>query len=449
MKKFMLNFGLFALIIDCLAIVGGLVVAYYIRANGGDYLFYWPFHEYMRLVLSFLPLWILLFATQGLYRLRNLPLGFDALGKVITGLLSSWGVLIIFLYLLRTPEAQAFPRLVILYGVLLTFIFITSGRLLLSIYRKLSLGKGRNNIRTVLITKNNTEFIKQLERKENEREVVAVIENDPIAKLNEIRKKHRIDEILLSDTNYDDNTILQILDWAETHYITFGLVPGLLTLRSSRVETATIGRQPIMFFTRTPLEGWGKIFKRLMDVLIVVPTLIILSPVFLIIYLVVILNSKGGAIFKQERIGQDGNAFYVHKFRSMYIDSNKKFGLDWSTDEKKDPRITPVGRFLRSSNLDELPQLWDVLMGIMSLVGPRPEQPKYVKQFSCEIPDYLRRHNVKSGLTGWAQINGLRGDTSISERVKYDIYYIENWSLIFDIRIILGTFTYLLKKMSA
>ena len=137
----------------------------------------------------------------------------------------------------------------------------------------------------------------------------------------------------------------------------------------------------------------------------------------------------------------------MHKFRSMYVDADqrfKEFGA-WSTDEAKDPRITPVGRAIRKTMIDELPQLWDVFVGKMSIVGPRPEQPKYVDKFVKEVPSYFKRHFVKSGLTGWAQVNGLRGDTSVAERVKYDLYYIENWSIWFDLRIMLATVGYVLR----
>jgi lipopolysaccharide/colanic/teichoic acid biosynthesis glycosyltransferase len=133
----------------------------------------------------------------------------------------------------------------------------------------------------------------------------------------------------------------------------------------------------------------------------------------------------------------------------MYADADARFAElgGWSSDEKRDPRITFLGHILRKTNLDELPQLWDIFCGRMSVVGPRPEQPKYVEKFSHELPDYIKRHHVKSGLTGWAQVNGLRGDTSIAERVKYDLYYIQNWSILFDIRIIISTFLIVIKQI--
>jgi exopolysaccharide biosynthesis polyprenyl glycosylphosphotransferase len=148
------------------------------------------------------------------------------------------------------------------------------------------------------------------------------------------------------------------------------------------------------------------------------------------------LDSPGPALFSQERMGIDGSRFHVIKFRTMRIDAEKS-GPQWTT--KNDPRRTRLGAFLRRTNIDELPQLINVLLGDMSLVGPRPEQPFYVEQFRASIPRYMERHREKAGLTGWAQVNGLRGDTSIEERTKYDLWYIENWSVWLDIKIILLT----------
>ena len=153
--------------------------------------------------------------------------------------------------------------------------------------------------------------------------------------------------------------------------------------------------------------------------------------------MVIKINDNGPVFFLQERIGQDGKPFTIYKFRSMRPDAEEIIGHSWAT--KDDPRRTKVGAFLRKWSLDELPQLLNVLKGDMSLVGPRPEMSGLIQDFSKSIPRYLERHEVKSGMTGWAQINGLRGNTSLEERIKYDLYYIENWSLIFDIKILLKT----------
>ncbi len=162
--------------------------------------------------------------------------------------------------------------------------------------------------------------------------------------------------------------------------------------------------------------------------------IIILSPLFLVISVLVKMNSTGPVLYMQKRIGEDGRQFAILKFRTMKDKAEKGMGAVWA--KKDDPRRTKIGIFLRKHNLDELPQLVNVLKGEMSLVGPRPERPHFVGKFKEHVPRYMARHKTKSGMTGWAQVSGLRGDTSIEERTKYDIYYIENWSLLLDIKIL-------------
>lgn len=180
-----------------------------------------------------------------------------------------------------------------------------------------------------------------------------------------------------------------------------------------------------------------RIIKRTFDLLLTVPGIILLSPLLLLIAILVKCSSPGPVLFKQERIGRDNHPFKVLKFRSMVQDAEAKTGPVWAT--KADNRTTWIGGWLRKTSLDELPQLLNILKGEMSLVGPRPERPFFVEQFKKEIPNYLERHKVKSGLTGWAQVNGLRGNTPIEERTKYDMWYVENWSLLLDIKIIVRT----------
>ena len=158
----------------------------------------------------------------------------------------------------------------------------------------------------------------------------------------------------------------------------------------------------------------------------------------LITAIVIKVTSPGPLIFKQERIGLKNKPFYMYKFRSMVVQEDTDEKKEWTT--KNDPRVTPVGRFIRRTSIDDLPQLFNVLMGTMSLVGPRPERPQFVDKFKEEIPRYMIKHQVRPGLTGWAQVNGSRGDTSIRKRIEYDLYYIENWTIGFDFKIILLTF---------
>jgi len=184
--------------------------------------------------------------------------------------------------------------------------------------------------------------------------------------------------------------------------------------------------------TYVPLHGWNLVIKRIFDIVVSLIAIILLFPLMIIIGLIILITSGPPVIFKQRRMGLDGKEFIMYKFRTMLPESDK----EWVAPED---RITKVGKILRKWSLDELPQFFNVLKGDMSIVGPRPERPEFVEQFKKMIPKYMLRHKVKSGITGWAQVNGLRGNTSIEKRIKYDLYYIENWSLWLDLKIIIMT----------
>jgi len=173
--------------------------------------------------------------------------------------------------------------------------------------------------------------------------------------------------------------------------------------------------------------------KRTLDLAVALPALILVSPLLGFIALAVKLGSPGPVFYVQQRMGLDGKTFKLAKFRTMVVDAEKQTGPVWARNE--DPRCTSIGRFLRRTSLDELPQLWHVLMGEMSLVGPRPERPVFIEDFRKSIPKYMLRHRVKAGITGWAQVNGWRGDTCIQKRLEHDLFYIQNWSLGFDAKI--------------
>jgi len=217
------------------------------------------------------------------------------------------------------------------------------------------------------------------------------------------------------------------------------MVPDILEMMTT---TANVGLKeiegiPFIRLKGIPMTTWGVIIKRSFDILVSAVLLALLSPVFLLLSLLVKLGSSGPVFYAQERIGMDGRNFMMLKFRSMKIGAESESGPVWA--KENDPRQTSLGSLLRQTSLDELPQLINVLRGEMSLVGPRPERQFFVDKFKSLVPKYLDRHRVKTGMTGWAQVNGLRGNTSLEERIRYDMYYIENWSLWFDIKILLKT----------
>ncbi|HUI10583.1 MAG TPA: undecaprenyl-phosphate glucose phosphotransferase [Bacteroidota bacterium] len=220
--------------------------------------------------------------------------------------------------------------------------------------------------------------------------------------------------------------------------VEFMMVPDVLEILTSRVQVRELEGIPFLLVKGMPFTAWGRILKRSFDVVIAAFTLLAASPLMALIAAAVRWDSPGPALFAQRRVGLDGREFTMYKFRSMRAGAERedaRAGLGI----RNDPRRTRVGAFLRRTSLDELPQLMNVLAGDMSLVGPRPERTHVVEELRRVVPKYLDRHRVKTGVTGWAQVNGLRGDTSIEERIRYDLYYIENWSLAFDVRILLRT----------
>jgi exopolysaccharide biosynthesis polyprenyl glycosylphosphotransferase len=206
---------------------------------------------------------------------------------------------------------------------------------------------------------------------------------------------------------------------------------------ASEVSIGELGGLPLLTIRDIALRGWKLTLKRAVDLIGSAVGLVVLSPLMMLVALLVKLDSPGPVFYAQERMGLDAKPFWMLKFRSMWEDAEAKTGPVWAA--KDDPRRTKIGASIRRFSIDELPQFINVLLGEMSLVGPRPERPVFVEQFRQSIPRYMDRHREKAGLTGWAQVNGLRGDTSIAERTKYDLWYTENWSLLLDFKIILRT----------
>ena len=211
-----------------------------------------------------------------------------------------------------------------------------------------------------------------------------------------------------------------------------------ILFRRSRYTEDLLGL-PVVNIRHVPLSNALNAFsKRCIDIFGAVVALVLFSPVMAVVAMIIKFTSPGPLIFKQERIGYQNRPFYMYKFRSMVVQEEAKEKKGWTT--KNDPRVTPIGKFIRKTSIDELPQLINVLKGDMSLVGPRPERPQFVEKFQEEIPRYMVKHQVRPGLTGWAQVNGYRGDTSIRGRIDHDLYYIENWTLGLDFKILFLTF---------
>lgn len=253
--------------------------------------------------------------------------------------------------------------------------------------------------------------------------------------ISNILSRREIDEVILTIASLPRQKTFDLILECEKRMIDFKLVADLLGMVTSQVDMQNIDGIPLLSLRESPLLEWhNRAIKRIMDIVISGFGMFILAPVFLVISILVKVSSPGPVFYLQKRIGQDKRRFAIFKFRTMKHKAEKGLGPVWA--RRNDPRRTKIGSFLRRHNLDEIPQLLNVIKGEMSLVGPRPERPKFVGKFKEDIPRYMSRHKVKSGVTGWAQANGLRGDTSIEERTKYDIYYMENWSLFLDLKII-------------
>ena len=257
--------------------------------------------------------------------------------------------------------------------------------------------------------------------------------------LDEYLKKQEISEIWIGISIQSSKTSSKYLKELQTSCLQIRLIPfinnsNINLINQSITEVASL---PVINLRISPLFGFNKFIKYLEDKVLSLLILILISPIMLIIATLIKLTSKGPIFYKQKRISCNGSSFNILKFRSMPIDSEKQTGAVWAT--KKDNRATKFGSFLRKTSLDELPQFINVLKGDMSIVGPRPERPIFVDKFKSKVPGYMHKHLIKAGITGWAQINGWRGNTDIKKRIEHDLYYIDNWSLILDIKIIILT----------
>jgi Undecaprenyl-phosphate glucose phosphotransferase len=254
-----------------------------------------------------------------------------------------------------------------------------------------------------------------------------------LTEADEIIRVERIDHVYVALPLEEHVKMLGIVEATNREGVEVHVVPDLLQFIALRARLENLDGVPIISLNDVPLRGFNSVLKRAIDIGISAVTLLSMSIPFFVIAALVRRTSPGSVFYKQERMGLDGKAFQVYKFRSMYQGAEDETGPVWARDN--DPRCTPIGRWLRRFDLDELPQLWNVFRGDMSIVGPRPERPYFVEQFKHRIPQYMLRHKVKSGITGWAQVNGWRGNTSLEKRIEYDLYYIENWSMGLDLKI--------------
>jgi len=409
-----------------------------------------PLDAYLVSSLVVIPVWLLLFQSRKMYGARrNINRTEEVINvfKVVT-----FGMLIVMSAAFFYREFS-YSRVVFVLLWFTSIVFISLGRLIVLKIETSRYRRG-HELRNAIVIGNN-EMAKKVFDKLHLHPALgykligymADSESDELTSkieylgtFNDVQRVivQRKVELAFIALNYDEHPKLyKLIQECEGMNVEFLMVPDVVEVMTSGVKVQEFEGIPFLRLKGLPMTTWGRILKRMFDIVVALLLLIILSPLFLLIALFIKLTSKGTVLYTQERVSLDGKKFTMLKFRSMRADAESETGPVWA--KLDDHRTTPIGNFLRRTSLDELPQLFNVLKGEMSLVGPRPERPYFVEQFKGMIPKYLDRHRVKTGMTGWAQVNGLRGDSSLEERIKYDIYYIENWSFLFDLKILLRT----------
>ncbi|MGQ0735302.1 MAG: undecaprenyl-phosphate glucose phosphotransferase [Acidobacteriota bacterium] len=249
----------------------------------------------------------------------------------------------------------------------------------------------------------------------------------------DIVRRERIDHLYVALPLEEHMKLLDLVESTSREGVDVKVVPDLLQFIALRARLEDLDGVPVINLNDVPMQGANALFKRALDIALSAGALSMMGLPMLAIAWLIKRDSPGPVFYQQERMGLDGKQFTVYKFRTMPVDAEAQTGPIWA--DLNDPRATRIGRWLRQRDLDEWPQFWNVLMGEMSIVGPRPERPFFVEQFKHRIPQYMLRHKVKAGITGWAQVNGWRGNTSLEKRIEYDLYYIENWSVSLDLKI--------------
>jgi Undecaprenyl-phosphate glucose phosphotransferase len=445
---------------DLLATTAAFLLAYYLRFFADIIPVRYgipPFQQYLNVLPLLLVVWPVIFYFHGLYQIRRARSYIDEFFSVTAsvGIATAivWGILLYYrVYHQRGLGGEPVlepARVLFLYFMVLNIIGILLARG--TIRRVLEEMRRRGYmIKKVLIagagSLGETVARKIREHEELGYEVVGFIDDDPnktvvagypvIGKCPEVSvmvDQLNIDFLILALPLKAHDTMMQILHSTRNEMVDIKIVPDILEYVAIRAGIEDLDGIPIINLSDLPLRGLNSFFKRIMDILFSGAGLLVTSALFPLIMLLVKIRSSGPIFFKQERMGLDGKFFVMYKFRTMTIDAESQTGPVMS--QKNDPRITSGGRFLRKFYIDEWPQFWNVLIGDMSLVGPRPERPFFVHYFKEQIPQYMLRHKVRSGITGWAQVNGWRGNTSIEKRIEHDLYYIENWSLALDLKI--------------
>jgi exopolysaccharide biosynthesis polyprenyl glycosylphosphotransferase len=398
------------------------------------------------------------FASQKLYSVKGLRSRVDEFFRVIAGV--SLTVLVaLAISSLILGEDFSYSRQLLVTEWVLAILFLTAGRGTVSLLGNRLRARGVGQRRLLIVGEHDPaslivdrvrshpelgyELVGLLTRSGTEEDVLGSFDD-----LESVVREKTVDEVIFALNGTSHQTVLELIGQCEDLNVSLKVFPDVFQLLTEgEANVSDLQGVPLLEVRDVSLRGWNRALKRAFDVVFSAAVLVLFSPLMLLIALLIKLTSPGPVFYIQERVGIDGRPFLIYKFRTMYVGAEEDTGPVWA--KPNDPRRTPLGRILRRFSLDELPQFINVLLGEMSVVGPRPERPYFVEQFRQQIPKYMRRHREKAGITGWAQVNGLRGDTSIEERTKYDLYYVEHWSLIFDLKIILKTIVRIFRDKNA
>jgi Undecaprenyl-phosphate glucose phosphotransferase len=409
------------------------------------------YDNYLYLTFAIIILWVVSFQLAGVYQARRTQSLWPEIKNLAKASTIAFGI---FASLTFLSSDVTFSR-----GVMLVFFAIVNTMLLAErITLRLILRELRKrgyNQRYALIVGDNDVAQAFLERMrfhpEIGMQVAGVVRVDgetgdsktglPIlgqsADLTEVLQKYKIDQVFLALKSAERPFFDQLLASLVEQNVRVSVIPDIYQFVTIGCDVEEFEGMPLINLNQSPIIGWNNVAKRISDLVYATLALILFSPLMLLLTALIKILTPGPVLYRQERMGLDGTVFPMFKFRTMRIDAEAQTGAVWA--KQNDNRVTWLGRILRKTSLDELPQLFNVLRGDMSCVGPRPERPQLVDKFRHEIPKYMLRHKVKSGMTGWAQINGWRGDTSLEKRIEYDLYYITHWSLLFDMKIMFLT----------
>ncbi|MBQ7534867.1 MAG: undecaprenyl-phosphate glucose phosphotransferase [Stomatobaculum sp.] len=444
------------LVLDALMIVAAYFLSLFVLFGFNTGTGTLPLSVYSRALIGILPVYLLLYAIFGLYAPKRTKGGRAELADILKA--NTLGLLIFTLVLYlgaKNPFIYHFSRrLTIVFYVLSIFLTTLERNCIrLTLRRLRKKGYNRRQVLVVGFSDAAKAYIDRvLTNPEWGYEIRGILDDDmawgssyhgvmvigKVADLQELLELASLEEIAITLPLSGYSGLKKIVQICEKSGVHTKFIPDYFSVIPTIPYMEDLGGLPAINIRHVPLtEFYNAALKRMVDILGAVVGLILFSPVMLIAAILIKISSPGPVIFTQERVGLHQKTFKMYKLRSMKLQTDDEEKKEWTT--KHDPRVTPVGRFIRSTSIDEMPQFWNILKGDMSLVGPRPERPFFVEKFKEEIPHYMIKHQVRPGLTGWAQVNGLRGDTSIERRVEYDLYYIENWTFGFDVKILFLT----------